>query len=54
MNSANPTSVQIGMAGAFVGIRYRVVGRVVMGMEEAGETYYWNEFNLVGDNGQCL
>ena len=52
MKFANPTSVQIGLAGTFVGIRYRVVGRVVMGMEESGETYYWQEFNLAGDSGQ--
>jgi len=29
-----------------------VAGRVVLGMEEAGETYYWNEFNLVGNDGK--
>ena len=52
MKFANPTQVQIGMSGTFVGIRYRVAGRVVMGMEEGGETRYWQEFNLVGDNGQ--
>ncbi len=49
---ANPTSVQIGMSGTFVGIHYRVAGRVVLGVEEAGDIYYWQEFNLVGDNGQ--
>ena len=53
MRFANPTSVQIGMTGSFVGIRYRVVGRVVMGMEDGGATYYWQEFNLAGDQGQC-
>jgi hypothetical protein len=41
------------MNGTFVGIRYRVAGRVVMGMTEHGATYYWNEFNLVGESGQC-
>ena len=37
------------MTGTLSGTRYRVVGRVVLGMEEGGETYYWNEFNLVDD-----
>lgn len=40
------------MSGTLAGRRYRVLGRVVMGMEEAGETYYWNEFNLVNDEGK--
>jgi len=39
------------MTGTLGGRRYRVAGRVVMGMEDAGETYYWNEFSLVGDDG---
>lgn len=53
MTFHNPTPVRIGMKGTFVGIPYRVVGRVVMGMEEEGETYYWQEFNLVNDDGRC-
>jgi hypothetical protein len=36
------------MAGEFFGKRYRVAGRVVLGAEEAGQVYYWTEFNLVG------
>ena len=52
MNFANPTPLRIGMSGAFDGRRYRVAGRVVLGMEEGGETYYWNEFNLVSDDGE--
>lgn len=51
---ANPTMLRVGMTGALDGRRYRVAGRVVMGMEEAGETYYWNEFNLVDDAGNSI
>lgn len=54
MNFANPTPLHIGMTGTLGGRRYRVAGRVVMGMEDAGETYYWNEFNLVGDGGESV
>ena len=41
------------MTGSFLGQRYRIAGRVVLSMEEAGETYYWNEFHLIGDDGRC-
>jgi len=51
MSYSNPTPVTLGLSGSFGGRRYRVAGRIVMGMEEAGETYYWNEFNLVGADG---
>lgn len=40
------------MTGTFFGRSYRVVGRVVLGEEEAGQTYYWNEFNLETDAGE--
>jgi hypothetical protein len=53
MNDANPTPLRLGMKGALAGKNYRIAGRVVMSMDEAGETYYWNEFNLIGDDGQC-
>jgi hypothetical protein len=53
MNYANTTPLRIGMAGEFLGVRYRIVGRVVMGMEEGGETYTWNEFNMIADDGSC-
>lgn len=49
---ANPTSLRAGMSGALSGMRFRVLGRVVMGMREAGETYYWQEFNVVDDSGR--
>lgn len=51
MRTSNPTPIQIGMTGTFLGQRYRVAGRMVMSMEEEGQTYYWNEFYLVADNG---
>ena len=51
MSFANPTPLHIGVSGTLGGRRFRVAGRVVMGMEEGGETYYWNEFNLVADDG---
>jgi hypothetical protein len=49
----NPTPLRVGMSGAFVGKNYRIAGRIVLSMEEAGETYYWNEFHLIGDDGKC-
>jgi hypothetical protein len=51
MKSANPTRLRLGMTGTLRDRRYRIAGRVVMGMEEAGETYYWNEFHLVSADG---
>jgi len=41
------------MTGNLSGRQYRVVGRVVLGEEEDGETYYWNEFNLESDGGEA-
>jgi len=52
MSFGNPTALRIGMAGDLSGRQYRVVGRVVMGMDDNGETYYWNEFNVVDDAGE--
>lgn len=56
MSYANPTRVRIGMHGTFGGKDFRVLGRVVMGESEEGETYYWNEFNLQAADGTttCL
>ena len=51
MSFENPTRLRIGMHGNFAGKDYRVLGRVVMGETEGGETYYWNEFNLVAGDG---
>ena len=52
MSFANPTSLRIGTTATLAGRQYRVAGRVVMGMDEDGETYYWNEFNLVSNAGE--
>lgn len=52
MSIQNPTALRLGMSGALNGWRGRVAGRVVVGMEEDGETYYWNEFNLVDGFGR--
>lgn len=42
------------MVGTFAGKCYRIVGRVVMGMDDEGETYYWNEFNLKSDDDETI
>ncbi len=52
MSFANPTPIKVGMSGTFNGRQYRVAGRVVIGMDEGGEQYFWNEFNLVGPDNQ--
>lgn len=46
MSHANPTPIRVGMTGTFAGKPYTIIARVVMGMDEEGETYYWNEFYL--------
>jgi hypothetical protein len=51
MSFENPTRLRIGMHGNFSGKDYRLVGRVVMGVTDDGETYYWNEFNLEAKDG---
>jgi hypothetical protein len=51
MSYDNPTPLRIGASGTLNGWSVRVAGRLVMGMEDGGETYYWNEFNLVDDAG---
>jgi hypothetical protein len=52
MSFANPTPLQVGMSGALFGKSYRVAGRVVLGTEQDGQTYYWNEFNLIAADGE--
>ena len=54
MSFSNPTPVKVGMVGTFAGKSHRVAGRVVMGMDDEGETYYWQEFNLVADDGDFI
>lgn len=51
MSYDNPTPLRIGAEGALHGWRVRVAGRIVMGMDDGGETYYWNEFNLIDEGG---
>src|ERR1043166_9466200 len=51
MSFVNPTALRIGMTGDLSGRHYRVVGRVVMGMDDDGACY-WNEFNIVDDAGK--
>lgn len=50
MSTVNPTGLRNGMTGQLQGRRYTVLARVVMGMEEDGETWYWNEFLLRADD----
>jgi hypothetical protein len=51
MKFTNPTPVRLGLTGTIADRRYRVAGRIVLGMEQDGETYYWNEFHLVAPEG---
>jgi len=44
--------LRIGMHGTFAGKDFRLLGRMVMGVEINGETYYWNEFNLQANTGE--
>jgi len=53
MSFENPTRLRLGMTGSFGGKAYRVAGRSVLGENEAGGTYYWNEFNLETDTGEA-
>jgi len=52
MSKRNPTPLQVGMSGTLAGRTYRVAGRIVLSMDDAGETYYWNEFFLKSDAGE--
>jgi len=52
MSFVNPTALRLGQSGVLAGRQFRIVGRVVMGMDDNGETYYWNEFNIVDDAGE--
>ena len=51
MNFRNPTRLQLGRHGNFSGTDYTLVGRVVMGVTDNGENYFWNEFNLESRSG---
>lgn len=52
MSLANPTQLRLGTNGNLAGKNYRVVGRVVLSVEDARGTYYWNEFNLETGSGE--
>lgn len=54
MNHRNTTPLRVGMRATFDGRTYELVGRLVMGMVEEGETYYWDEFLLVSPDGHDL
>jgi hypothetical protein len=51
MSYDNPTPLRVGASGTLNGWTVRVAGRLVMGMEDGGATYYWSEFYLVDDAG---
>jgi hypothetical protein len=48
MPHGNFSPIRVGMSGVLNGATYRVVGRMLMSMEEDGQVYYWNEFHLIG------
>ena len=52
MSLENPTDLRLGLRGQISGRNYRIAGRIVLGTEDAGQTYYWNEFHLVEDSGE--
>jgi len=52
MNFNNPTPLQLGQTGSYHDLNWRVLGRVVLGVVEDGEIYYWHEFNLASDTGE--
>lgn len=49
----NSTPLKIGMSGPIDGRACTVVGRVVYRVEDGGETYTWQEFNLVNTFGHA-
>src|SRR5579864_8324775 len=53
MSFANPTRLRIGMQANFGGKHYQLVGRSVLGEDEDGEAYYWNEYNLETESGEA-
>ncbi|HXG12430.1 MAG TPA: DUF4178 domain-containing protein [Gemmataceae bacterium] len=50
----NTTPLRLGMTARFDGKEYELIGRMVLGMIEEGVTYFWDEFVLVGPDGQVL
>ena len=51
MSYENPTRLRIGQHGTFSGKDYRLVGRAVLGVDEDGQRYYWDEFYLEAGDG---
>lgn len=54
MSFENPTAIKVGMTGKFSDVNYRVLGRSVLGVVDAGSSYYWNEFNLRSETGESV
>jgi hypothetical protein len=50
----NRTPLRVGMKAMFGGKEYVLLGRSVLSMKEEGVTYYWDEFQLVADDGTIL
>ncbi|MCI0413266.1 DUF4178 domain-containing protein [bacterium] len=50
----NETIVNPGMKATRNAKAYEVIGRIVVGMEEEGETYLWDEFELVAADGDAM
>src|SRR5688572_12689398 len=51
MSHDNPTPLRIGTSGTLNGWRVQVAGRLVMSMQDRGQTWYWNEFHLLDEAG---
>ncbi|MCS6777940.1 MAG: DUF4178 domain-containing protein [Chloroherpetonaceae bacterium] len=50
----NRTPLRPGMKASFFGRQYELIGRVVLSMQEEDGTYYWDEFELVSEDGRVL
>ena len=47
----NVTPLRLGMKAKFGAVEYELIGRIVWSMMEEGEAYYWQEFQLIGNDG---
>lgn len=54
MSFSNPTSFALGQTAYFDGLPWTLKARMVLGVEEEGETYYWNEYILTASGGRVL
>jgi hypothetical protein len=50
----NRTPIRVGMRGMLRGREYEVIGRLVFSMQEEGETYTWDEWQLLAPDGHVL